>query len=63
MVDTLKKESVNMRYIPVTADKDRAICKWAWIEALKVVADHIDEEGNIDKDFAKDIKRYVEARR
>lgn len=50
------------RFVPA-ADKDRAICKWAWIEALKIVADHIDEEGNIDKDFAKDIKRYVEARR
>ena len=53
------------RWAPLVkpSDKENAICKWAWIEALKVVADHIDEEGNIDKDFAKDIKRYVEARR
>lgn len=28
------------RFVPA-ADKDRAICKWAWIEALKVVADHM----------------------
>ena len=44
-------------------DKERAIGKWAWIEALKVVAEHIDDNGNIDPEFGKDIKRYVEARK
>ena len=44
-------------------DKERAIGKWAWIEALKAVAEHIDDNGNIDPEFGKDIKRYVEARK
>lgn len=43
--------------------KERAKAKWAWIEALKVVAEHIDDEGNIDSKFGMEIKRYVEARK
>lgn len=44
-------------------DEKRAICKWAWIEALKAVAEHIDDNGNIDPKFGKNIKRYVDARK
>ena len=57
------KGSVNMKYTGPFVDKERAIGKWAWIEALKAVAAHIDDEGNIDPEFGKQIKRYVEARK
>ena len=43
--------------------KEKAIAKWAWIEALKIVAAHINDDGSIDPEFGKEIKRYVEARK
>lgn len=64
--EDLRKEDNDMAdcaWAKPLVDKERAIGKWAWIEALKVVAEHIDDEGNIDPKFGKDIKRYVEARK
>ena len=43
-------------------EMENAVSKWAWIEALKVVAEHIDDNGNIDPEYGLELKKYLEVK-
>ena len=64
--EDLKRGEIEMadcaRRRPLT-DKEKEIGRWGWTMALIEVANHIDNKGRIDKEFAKSIKRYAEARK